>query len=114
MNNEHINQFLIANAKFFEQLDIPEIRAALVNVPDEKQLSIQIANYKDPTMMLIISILVGSFGIDRFMLEQTGLGVIKLITLGGCGIWTIIDWFLIMGETKRYNKRKLLQTIQSL
>lgn len=31
------------------------------------------------------------------------MGVLKLITCGGCGIWTIIDWFLIMGVTKDKN-----------
>jgi len=40
---------------------------------------------------LLISLFVGSLGIDRFYLGYTGLGVVKLITLGGCGIWWLID-----------------------
>ena len=58
---------------------------------------------KDPTTSLIISILAGSLGIDRFMIGDTGLGVGKLLTCGGLGIWTIIDWFLIMGATREKN-----------
>lgn len=57
--------------------------------------------------MLIVSLLGGSLGIDRFMLGDTGLGVGKLLTCGGLGIWTIIDWFMIMGATREKNVEKL-------
>jgi TM2 domain-containing membrane protein YozV len=44
---------------------------------------------------LLLSILIGGLGIDRFYMGYIGLGVLKLITLGGCGIWAIIDIILI-------------------
>ena len=46
-------------------------------------------------LTLVLSILVGQLGVDRFMMGQIGLGVLKLLTAGGCGIWWIIDVILI-------------------
>jgi hypothetical protein len=50
---------------------------------------------KDWLTALLISFFLGGLGIDRFYLGHTGLGVVKLITLGGCGIWALIDFILI-------------------
>lgn len=39
---------------------------------------------------------LGFLGIDRFYLGYIGLGVIKLLTCGGCGIWQLLDFILII------------------
>ena len=45
------------------------------------------------------------------MLGQVGLGVLKLLTVGGCGIWWLIDLFLIMEETKKTNYEKIMSAM---
>jgi len=44
---------------------------------------------------------LGVFGVDRFYLGYIGLGVIKLITCGGCIIWVLIDFILIVAGVMR-------------
>lgn len=50
---------------------------------------------KDWLTAVIVTWLLGTLGIDRFLLGYTGLGVLKLLTVGGCGIWALIDAILI-------------------
>lgn len=46
-------------------------------------------------LCLIMSILFGAFGVDRFMMGYVGLGILKLITAGFGGVWWLVDIILI-------------------
>ena len=48
------------------------------------------------TLTLIMSIFFGSLGVDRFIMGHVWLGILKLLTMGGCGIWWLIDLILIV------------------
>lgn len=65
---------------------------------------------KDWLTATLLSLFVGTLGIDRFYLGYTGLGVLKLITLGGCGIWALIDLILIaLNQVKDANGLPLMR-----
>ena len=98
MDVQKVDMFIMSNAKFFESHQLNVIRERLLAIDDSKWAMISTLQLKDPTTSLIVSILAGSFGIDRFMIGDTGLGV------GGLGIGVAItilvkaivpvDWFI--------------------
>ena len=111
MDAQKVDMFVMTNSKFFEGHQVIQIRERLLQVDDSKWALIQSLQLKDPTTSLIVSVVAGSFGIDRFMIGDTGLGIGKLLTCGGLGIWTIIDWFMIQGATREKNMAKLQQVL---
>lgn len=111
MEAQKVDMFIMANNKFFESHQLVAIRERLIALDDAKWPVLQTVQFKDPTTSLIVSLLGGSLGIDRFLIGDTGLGVGKLLTCGGLGIWAIIDWFLIMGDTRTKNAEKLQQAL---
>jgi TM2 domain-containing membrane protein YozV len=109
MDAQKVDMFIMSNSKFFESHQIHFIREKLLAADDAQWPMLSTIQFKDPTTSLIVSILAGSLGIDRFIIGDTGLGIGKLITCGGLGIWAIIDWFLIQGATREKNMMKIQQ-----
>ncbi len=111
MEAQKVDMFIMTNAKFFESHHIGIIRDKLIAMDESRWIFVSTIQFVDPTTSIIVSILAGSFGIDRFIIGDTGLGIAKLLTCGGIGIWTIIDWFLIMGATREKNMEKLQRVL---
>ncbi|MFP4401924.1 MAG: TM2 domain-containing protein [Candidatus Nanoarchaeia archaeon] len=58
---------------------------------------------------VLLSALVGTLGVDRFYMGYILLGILKLITLGGCGIWWLIDLILIVTDNLKDADGKYLR-----
>ena len=65
---------------------------------------------KDWLTTLLLCFFLGAFGVHRFYTGHTGIGVVQLLTLGGCGIWSFIDFIIIiMGNFKDSNGQLLVR-----
>lgn len=99
------DSFLSANTANFPSEQLPSLRQRLSQLDDSQANQvIAAANIKNPTTALILSIFLGTLGVDRFYIGHVGLGVAKLLLAWlTFGIWTIVDWFLIINATKKAN-----------
>ncbi|MFN3403486.1 MAG: TM2 domain-containing protein [Cytophagaceae bacterium] len=111
MDAQKVDMYLMTNGKYFESNQIPFLREKLLQMDDAKFLQLQSLNLKDPTISIVLSIMAGTLGVDRFVIGDIGLGVGKLLTCGGFYVWAIVDWFLIMGRTREKNLQLLLSII---
>lgn len=111
MDTQKIDLFIMSNVKNFESFQLQMLREKLSSMDESKWNLISTIGFKDPTTSLILSIFLGSLGIDRFYVGDIGIGVGKLITCGGVGIWTIIDWFLIQKATRQKNMEHMMTII---
>lgn len=108
MTKEKMAMYLMAKSKFFPAKSLPMLKSRLEQAEDGVMMTIESLELKDPTTLLIVSLLAGGLGIDRFMLGDVGMGVLKLLTGGLCGILTIVDWCTIMNKTRRDNLAKVM------
>lgn len=104
MESDKVNHILMMLSSKIPAGSIPSVRTRLENtdISESEILALQ-SQMKDPLLSILLSIFIGSLGIDRFYIGDVGLGIGKLLTAGGCGIWWLIDIFLIVDATKQKN-----------
>ena len=112
MEQQQVEQLIAIYGNKLPIESIFTVREKLLSL-DYNTASIILAQAKDPTISIILSIIVGSWGIDRIYIGDVGLGIIKLLTCGGCGIWWLIDLFLIMDATKRKNLLQITEIYEA-
>lgn len=103
MDQNKIYMYIMTNHKYFPAEKLMYLKDKLRTMDEEKFSLISTIEFKDPTTILLVSIFLGGLGIDRFMLGDTGMGILKLLTAGLCGILTIIDWFTVSKKAKELN-----------
>ena len=108
VDKQKVDMFLLANQKYFPAEKIQFLREKLYTLNESRFFMLSAVELKDPTTMLLISIFLGGWGVDRFMLKETGMGVLKLLTGGCCGVLAIIDWFSVQNKTKEMNFKNLM------
>jgi TM2 domain-containing membrane protein YozV len=94
-----------------------ELQTIISSIPDgyrDRFFSAFIEREKNPVVAFGCNCFLGWLGVDRFYVGDTILGLVKLVTIGGLGIWTFVDYFLIAQRAREKNMRMARELKNSL
>ncbi len=108
MDKIKIDEYILTHKHFFAEKDLLYLRLYLESVDESTFEKILSLSLKDPNTVRVVSIFAGPIGVDRFMIGDIALGIIKTLSCGGLGIWAILDCFLIYSSTQKSNLKKII------
>ncbi|MBQ7897484.1 MAG: TM2 domain-containing protein [Clostridia bacterium] len=111
MDAQKVDLFVMTNQKYLPAEKIVFLKQKLIEADESKFALASSIDFKEPTNILLVSLFLGPLGIDRFMLGDTGMGILKLLTCGVCGIMTIVDWFTVSKKAKEINYNNIMMTL---
>lgn len=111
MDSQKVDMFVMANQKYFPAEKIVFLKQKLSEADENKFMMASSIELKNPSTMLIISILLGGLGVDRFMMGDIGMGILKLLTLGACFILYFIDIFTIQKKIREMNYNNIMMAL---
>ena len=107
MRPEFVQAYMLNHGECFDMRVVPTIQKKLAEVDESKAAPLLAMHLQNPTIMLIVAIVLGW---ERFFLDDIVLGVLKLLTLNGLGIWWLIDLFSVQRRTHEYNYKLFYET----
>ncbi len=111
MEQQKIDMFIGLNQENFRSEDLIVIKEKLANMDDSKFYLLNNTSYQKPQTILLVAIL---FGWERFMLDDIGMGFLKVLTCYGCMVWWLVDIFSAKERAQKYNFRKFQKLMTSV
>lgn len=113
LSPEKADMLLMNFRNFIPEERVPAFRYALGKANANCYTALGMTPLKNPTTVLLFSIFLGGFGVDRFYIGDTGMGVAKLL-VGGftLGIWPLVDIFLCYKKAKEQNFALLMNALR--
>ena len=107
MEANRVDNYLSTIEKYMPKKKMVHIRDRMILMEDSRFTYVSTLRYKHPVLLLLVSIFFGFLGLDRFMVGDIGLGIFKLLTLGGVLLWWW-DVFTIYKKVKEINFYKIM------
>ena len=98
-----VDRFLVLNQNDLPDDKIPMLRENMLHCSLRKLSEIQSLTCRRVDNMPFISFMLGWSGIDRMLLGELGIGLLKLFTGGCCGVLMVYDWLAMPHKTRYYN-----------
>lgn len=111
MEIEKVEAYISSIEKYMPREKIMFLRERLEAMDDKRFAYISTFTFKNPVVTQILTFPLGFLGVDRFIIGDVGLGVLKLLTCGGFGILTIWDWCTMYRRTQEVNYSKIMSMI---
>ena len=111
MNSNQVNMWLSMNADKFNQQDLGPIRRTLEAIPDDQMMLVQNIEFRKPSTIFLIAFLLGW---ERFLLDNILLGILKVLTCYGCGIWWLVDVISAKNRARIYNYQQFQKATGAL
>ena len=103
---QKVDIFIRSNSENFNPEDLITIKQKLEQMDDSKFSLVQGIGFQKPSTIFLIAIFLGW---ERFLLDDIGMGVLKVLTAYGCGIWWLVDIFSAKDRAKKYNFKKFTE-----
>ena len=103
-----VENYIMSNREFFPSIKLIYLKNKLLKMDKDKFERVCLCDLKSPTIILLVSVFLGGIGIDRFMIGDIGIGILKLLTVGLCGIFWIYDIFTITERVKKINFESII------
>lgn len=100
---QKVEMYILSNRQYFPSEKLIYLKSKMSQIDDKKFELISTMDLKSPQVILLVSVILGSLGIDRFMIGDIGIGILKLLTGGLCGILWLYDLFTISARVKKIN-----------
>jgi TM2 domain-containing membrane protein YozV len=110
MTEQEINTFLLTTQGCFPADQVSTIKNQLLQSSITAG-DLAVIPFKKPVIALVLDLFAGGLGADEFYIGNMSKGIVKFITCGGLGIWSIINLFTIMGATRQKNIQALNQIL---
>ena len=100
MRPDWIQAFMMKNGECFDFAALQDVQQRLEALDDAKGAYMMSLSFQSPTLILILAILLGW---ERFFLDDIAMGVVKVLTCQGLGIWWLVDIFSAKRRACAYN-----------
>jgi hypothetical protein len=106
MEKSKVDMFIGMNAENFSPQDLMIVKEKLEKMDEDKFFLVQGAEFQKPSTIFLIAILIGW---ERFWLDDIAMGIVKIVTGYGCGIWWLVDIFSAKERAMKYNFKKFIK-----